>query len=158
MAFDLSDFKHQINTEKLDRDFPVVDEGDYDNAFIRSIELKKRLDSGALVTEVWWDIRNPTLKQELNISDDRWPTVKQTLFLNLTEMNTLDPSNNQRLERVCEAVGVDSGDNFSLASLEGCGPAIVHVAQEVSEKDPETIYCNVTRVAESDPNAIAEAS
>ena len=103
-------------------------------------------DKGFVMLDVVWQPEDEAQKQALGL--DRLPTVRQTVFLDLTPQGGLDmgPFKNADLGRLREAIGMNAeGQRWSFQEMVGKA-ARIKVEQKPNEKDSANPYTNVTAV------------
>ena len=96
--------------------------------------------------DVVWQPEDEAQKQALGL--ERLPTVRQTVFLDLTAQGGLDmgPFKNADLGRLREALNLNAeGQRWSFQEFIGKA-AKIKVEQKPNEKDPANPYTNVTAV------------
>jgi hypothetical protein len=100
-----------------------------------------------LILEVVWQPDDPEQRQKLGI--DRLPTVRQSIFLDVTPNNGLDmgPLKNGDLNRLREVFGMNApGVQWSFPQFIG-KPARIKVTHGANKEDPDNPYVNVSAVS-----------
>ena len=103
-------------------------------------------DKGFVMLDVVWQPEDEAQKQALGL--DRLPTVRQTVFLDVTTQGGLDmgPFKNADLGRLREALGLNAeGQKWSFMDFIGKA-ARIKVEQKPNERDQANPYTNVTAV------------
>lgn len=105
-------------------------------------------DKGAfLILDVVWQPDDPEQAQRLGI--EKLPTVRQSIFLDLTANGGLDlgPLKNGDLNRLREAIGLNQdGQKWKWQDFIG-RPAKIKVTHKPNPDEPENPYQNVVSVA-----------
>ena len=116
-------------------------EGDW-LAQLAEVRKPRVLDSGRVVVDLVWEILDDEPKRETGREK---VTVRQSLFLDLTEDGRLDFSRgkNVALGALLKAVGVKEGEPWSLGSLVG---RMARVRVKHRTDDDGNIYDDVRRV------------
>ena len=99
----------------------------------------------ATVVDITWTILDEEVKKITNLEK---PTVRQSVFLELTEDQKLDTGaqKNIKLGRLREALALnDPSKEFSFDTLLGQIGTIT-IAHTPDKKDPEIVYANVSKV------------
>jgi hypothetical protein len=97
------------------------------------------------VADITYEIDDQGVKTATGLDS---PTVRQSVFLDLTPQGKLDMSKgkNIQLGKLREALGLnDPNKSFSFADLPGRA-AIVGVEHTPNEKSPGDVYANVAKV------------
>lgn len=146
-AFDPIAFAGATTKSSGDTTFAPVPAGEY-TAVIDDVNVRDT--TYGPVVDVVWSIDDGALKTELGRDK---VTVKQGVFVDVTEgpdgKPVLDFSKgkNISLNRIRDALGMNTdGEEFSLNSLKGAGPASIRVTQTPAKDGSDTIYANVKSV------------
>lgn len=111
------------------------------------LRVEKSKDGGqVLILDVVWQPDDPEQRQALGI--DRLPTVRQSIFLDLTSNGGLDlgPLKNGDLNRLREVFDLNRpGVQWKFPDFIG-RPAKIKVVQKPNKDDPENPYTNVSNV------------
>ena len=128
-------------------------EGSYSDVIIDSVRIKKvKRNDGteAPVLEIIHHLTNPSeeLKQLLGGRDKI--TVRQDIWLDVTETGAIafGPNQNLGLGRLREAAGMNSAKKFSFNQLVGVGPLKIHVGIKTQESTGDS-FNTVTKVEKS---------
>lgn len=148
-AFDPDIFLQSAVEGSNDTSYPTLPNGEY-FAMIDKIDIpkdrKNKKDEPLYMLEVSWKVMDldPALQK---IFGDRTPTLRQTIFLDLTAENNLDmgKGKNIGLGKLREALNLNSG-KFSFTNLVGAGPAKIAVAEEPDAKDRTIMRNRVSSV------------
>ena len=103
-------------------------------------------DKGFLMLDVVWQPDDEEQRQKLGL--EKLPTVRQTVFLDITPQGGLDmsPYKNGDLGRLRTAPGLNvDGQRWSFHDFIG-RPGRIKVEQKPNEKDPANPFTNVTSV------------
>ena len=109
-------------------------------------KTKLKTESGWLILEVIWQPDDEEQRQQLGL--DKLPTLRQSIFLDLTPGGALDlgPLKNGDLNRLREAIGLNQdGQSWRLEDFIG-RPARIKVVHKPNKDDPENPFQNVTAV------------
>lgn len=104
-------------------------------------------DKGKVILDIVWQPDDPAQAQQLGL--EKLPTVRQSVFLDLTPGGGLDmgPFKNGDLNRLREVLGLNAdGVKWSFADFVG-KTALIKVEYRPNEADPQNPYSNVTKVA-----------
>lgn len=99
----------------------------------------------ATVVDITWVILDEEVKKITQLDK---PTVRQSVFLELTDDQKLDTGaqKNIKLGRLREALSLnDPSKEFAFDTLLG-QMALITVAHNPDKKDPEIVYANVSKV------------
>ena len=110
-------------------------------------KTKLRTEQGYLILDVVWQPDDEEQRQKLGL--DKMPTVRQSLFLDLTPNGALDMGQlkNGDLNRLREAIGLNQeGVQWKFQDFIG-RPARIKVVHKPNKDDPENPYQNVTAVS-----------
>jgi len=137
-------FMQTSSTESLSTKLIPVPEGEFPGV-IKSV-TPRTLPSGSAVVDVVWGIDSPEVASVTGIAN---PTVRQSLWLDLTESGGLDFSKgkNVQLGRLREAVGQNKAGKAWAPSMLMGAAAKIKVTQSPDKNDPDTIYANVSAVS-----------
>ncbi len=109
-------------------------------------KTKLRSEKGYLILDVIYQPDDEEQRQKLGV--EKLPTVRQSIFLDLTPNGALDMSEykNGDLNRLREAVGLNKdGVNWKFTDFIG-KPAKIKVVHKNNPDDAENPYQNVTAV------------
>lgn len=147
-TFDPDAFLNTEYQEAAATKLEPVPEGEYqaqiDNVTAKQITTKE--GDERIVMEIIWNILDDDVKAQLGMDK---VTVKQGLFLDLSEEGSIDMSKgkNVRLGRLREALGQNKdGKPWSPGKMIG-ESAFVQVTQRPDKADPEVIYNDIGKVA-----------
>lgn len=148
MSFDPNTFLADTVTGANDTKYIPVPQGEYP-AIIKSVaarQMASKSDTSKQVTvaDIVYEIDDATVKQVTGLDN---PTVRQSVFLDLTPQGKLDMSKgkNISLGKLREALGLnDASRAFSFADLPGRA-AIVAVEHTPGKNEGE-VYANVSKV------------
>lgn len=147
-TFDPEGFLNSEYTDATATKIEPVPEGEY-NAQIENVTAKKietKDGDERIIMEVIWEILDDDVKSQLGLDK---VTVKQGLFLDLSEEGSIDMSKgrNVRLGKLRDAIGQNkSGKPWAPGNMIGCS-AVIDVVQRPDKQDPELIYNDVKKVA-----------
>lgn len=113
-------------------------------AYIKNVAARTTSNGSALI-DVTWGSDDQQAKDETGMNE---PTVRQSIFLDLTEAGGLDfgKGKNVSLGRLREALNQNaSGKPWSPSMLLG-QPARIKVTHSVDKNDSSITYANVTAV------------
>lgn len=147
--FDPNTFMSDTITGATDTKYVPVPQGEYP-AIIKSLsarQIPSRQDPSKQMTivDIVYEIDDSTVKEATGLDA---PTVRQSVFLELTERGKIDNSKgkNVPLGKVRDALGLNNPDKpFALTDLVGRA-AVVTVEHTPNEKSPGDVYANVTKV------------
>jgi hypothetical protein len=106
-------------------------------------------DSGFIMLDVVWQPTDPAQQEKLNL--EKLPTVRQTVFLDVTPQGGLDmsPFKNGDLGRLREALGLNiDGQRWSFHDFVG-RVARINVVHRPNENDPANPYTDVKGVTKA---------
>lgn len=109
-------------------------------------KTKLRQEQGYLILDVVWQPDDEEQRQKLGL--DKLPTVRQSIFLDLTPSGQLDLGQlkNGDLNRLREALGLNQdGQSWKFPDFVG-RPARIKVAHKPNKDDAENPYQNVVAV------------
>ena len=124
--------------------YNVTPEGEF-TGIISKIEVKTVGADNKPVINVTWKIDDESVRQETGLSE---PTVRQTLWLDVTEQGGLDmgKGKNVALGKLRDALGQNTpGKPWMPGMLEG-GVATVKIKHSIDKRDNVTIQANVAGV------------
>ena len=104
------------------------------------------LNDGRAVLDVTWAVDDEATRQETGMAE---PTVRQTIWLDLTESGSLDfgKGRNVGLGRLRDALGQnETGKPWQPGMMVG-GVAKIKVTHSIDKRDNETIQAGVVSVA-----------
>lgn len=130
-----------------------VPEGVYE-ALIDKIDIRTPKDS--VILEVMWNITDEALRA--TVGRDK-PLVRQSIFLDV-EGSTLSFGTNKNvgLGKLRDALGQnDEHRPWNPRMLEGAGPVLIQVRHRPNERDPESPFVEVSRVAKLGTNLATAA-
>lgn len=145
-AFGAGSFEGQGDTRRLQ-----IEAKEY-SAFIVgpfNEDKKTRIrttDKGHIIFEVVWQPEDPEQQQRLKV--EKLPTVRQSIFLDLTEAGGLDmgPFKNADLNKLREVFNLNQpGVKWSFSDFVG-KPAKIKVEHKPNKEDPANPFINVTAV------------
>lgn len=147
--FDPNQFLNDSVTGANDTKYIPVPQGEFP-AIIKAVnarQMPSKADPGKFVTvaDVVYEIDDQTVRTATGLDT---PTVRQSVFLDLTPEGKLDMSKGKNigLGKLREALGLnDPNKSFSFADLPGRA-AIVQVEHTPNEKSPGDVYANVSKV------------
>jgi len=143
-AFEQSTFEGRGDTRRLriePKEYPAQIVGPWKE------KTKLRQEQGWLILDVIWQPDDEEQRQKLNV--DKLPTVRQSIFLDLTSSGALDMGDlkNGDLNRLREAIGLnEEGKPWKFPDFIG-RPARIKVVHKPNKEDPENPYQNVTAVS-----------
>jgi len=113
--FDADQFMSTSTEGAMDTEFTPVPEGEY-QAVVKSI--KPRESGEYVILDVTWAIDDAEVSEVTGLDN---PTVRQSIFLDMTENGGLDMSKGKNigLGRLRDAVNQNTGGAWSPAMLEG---------------------------------------
>lgn len=106
----------------------------------------KVTDKGQVILEVVWQPSDAEVQAQFKL--EKLPTVRQGIFLDVTESGGLDmgPFKNAELNKLREVFGLNAtGLKWSFADFIG-KPAKIKVEQRVNKDDANNPFTNVTAV------------
>lgn len=112
-------------------------------------KTKLRVEKEFLILDVVWQPDDEEQRRALNI--EKLPTVRQSIFLDLTPAGGLDlgPLKNGDLNRLREVFDLNKpGMQWKFQDLIG-RPAKIKVTQRINKDDPENPYTNVSAVTKA---------
>lgn len=126
-----------------------LEEGDYPAVLVGPWGEKSKLEvkKDFLILELIWQPDSDTFKQKFNV--DRLPTVRQSIFLDVTPGGALDmgPFKNADLNLVLGALGLgQNGAKWKFEDMIG-KPAKIKVTQRPNPSNPLDPYTNVSAVS-----------
>jgi len=147
--FDPNQFLADTVTGANDTKYIPIPQGEYP-AIIKECKARQmpsKADASKQVTvvDVVYEIDDSTVKEVTGFDS---PTVRQSIFLDLTPNGKLDMSKGKNigLGKLREALGLnDPNKSFSFSDLPGRA-AIVQVEHTPNEKSPGDVYSNVAKV------------
>lgn len=144
MIFDPEQFLNIMVEAPLSTEFVLVPEGEY-VGLVDDVKMRKATtkDGERAVCEVFWDIDDPRVQE---MTHRKKNTVKQGIFLDLTENGGLDlsPGANVTLGRVRTALKQNNpGQRWTFSMMKGNAARVV----VEHSKSGENIFANVTKVA-----------
>lgn len=154
MTFDASSFLNQTVEGAMSTRLSPVPEGEYmarigteeNSVEVESVQGKKDPTKTFIRLTLQWEILDDNLKQTLGRETIR---VRDQFLLDVdpvTGLLSTDKEKNVALGRRREALGLNDG-TFNLGQLRGAGPVMIQVKHTPNEKDPESPYAEVYRVA-----------
>ena len=108
-----------------------------------------RQEKGYLILDVVYEVDDPEQLQKLGFT--KLPSVRQSIFLDLTEQGGLDmgPYKNGELNRLREAIGMNvPGQRWGFADFVG-KPVRVKVGHRADKDRPERTYAEVREVTKA---------
>lgn len=144
-TFDAETFLNTQVDGEMDTQFTPIPEGDY-MATIDKISFRKIINKNneeQVIMDLNWEILDDAVKTATELEK---PTVRQSLFLDLTPEGGIDRGKNKNVQlgKVREAVGQNkAGKTWGPAQLQGA-VATIKTSQRV---DGENIYSDVKKVA-----------
>lgn len=147
--FEPSTFLGESVTGANDTKYIPIPPGEYP-AIIKDVKARQmpsKAEPGRMVTvaDVTYEIDDSTVREVTGLET---PTVRQSIFLDLTPMGKLDMSKgkNIHLGKLREALGLNDPDRpFSFEDVKGRA-AIIQVENTPNERNPEELYSNVKKV------------
>ena len=147
--FDPNQFLSDTVTGANDTKYIPVPQGEFP-AIIKSVnarQMPSKADPSKQVTvaDIVYEIDDATVRTTTGLDN---PTVRQSVFLDLTPNGKLDMSKGKNigLGKLREALGLnDPSKPFSFNDLPGRA-AIVSVEHTPNEKSPGDVYANVKQV------------
>lgn len=103
-------------------------------------------EKGQVILDVVYTVDDEPQRQKLNVN--ALPSVRQSIFLDLTEQGGLDmgPFKNGALGRLREALGLNAaGQKWSFADFIG-RPVRIKVGHRADKNDPSKVYTDVESV------------
>lgn len=146
--FNSAEFLGETFTESTSTEMVQVPPGTYP-AVVKKLDARQGEKEGKTwrAVDITWEIDDATVKQATGMEH---PTVRQGVFLDLTEAGQLDfgKGKNVTLGRIRAALGQnDPGKAWSFSQLLG-GAATVTVVQEPGKgADAERLFARVKSVA-----------
>lgn len=144
-TFDPAAFLNQSFEGQNDTEYPNVPEGEYIAVSDAITDKSFRTTSkGAVILDIKWNITDEDVKAATGLSN---PSVRQSIFIDLTDSGTLDFSKgkNIQLGQLREALGMNKpGKPFSFAML---GGQVARVSVKTRAGDDGKIYADVKKVA-----------
>lgn len=146
-AFDPDAFLNEQVDGAMSTSQAPIPEGEY-LAVVSSGDkaVVPRQAKNSVILDVLWEIQDAQLAEQLG--RDRI-TVRQSIFLDVTEHGTVDRSKgkNVALGKLRAALGQnDPSRPWSFGMLKGAGPAKIRVTQRQNQDDPDVIYNDVKGV------------
>lgn len=144
-VFDADQFMNTTTEGQLSTKLEPIPAGEY-TAIIKEV-AKPRKAADSYVMDVTYLIQDDQLKEKLG----REPTVRQGIFLDLTDSGTLDMSKgkNVSLGRLREALGQNGNGPWNPMMLTGAGPIKVSVTLTEDKKSPGDFFSNVAKVGKA---------
>lgn len=147
--FDPNQFLSDTVRGANDTKYIPVPQGEYP-AIVKAVnarQMSSKADPSKMVTvaDIIFEIDDQTVRTATGLDN---PTVRQSVFLDLTPQGRLDMSKGKNigLGKLREALGLnDPNRDFSFADLPGRA-AIVQVEHTPNEKSPGDVYANVSKV------------
>ena len=145
-SFQQASFEGQGDTRRLriePKEYPAIVVG----PFGEQGKTRLRVEKTYLILDVVWQPEDEVQKAALGL--ERLPTVRQSLFLDVTPQGGLDmgPFKNSDLNRLREVFALnDPKAAWSFANFVG-RPARIKVEQRPNDKDPANPFTNVTAVS-----------
>lgn len=145
MSFDISAVTAGV-VGANDTKYPICPAGEYP-AVVDKYEGRQMSTANGISTilDITWVIMDEDVKKTLGMER---PTVRQSVFLDLTGEGRLDTSaqKNIKLGRLREALHLnDPSKEFSFDQMVGV-TAMVTIGHTVDKNDSEVVYANVTKV------------
>jgi hypothetical protein len=131
----------RLSSAIVEGEYPAVIEGPWGEV------TKLRVEKGYPILDVQWRPNAPELQQKLGV--EKLPTVRQSIFLDVTESGGLDmgPFKNGDFNRLRDAIGLNNdGQRWSMQDLIGKA-AKIKVVHKVNDKDLANPFVNVTAVS-----------
>jgi len=142
-AFSAGSFEGKGDTRRLridPKEYPAFVVGPWGE------KTKLRVEKQYLILDVIWQPDDKEQQQRLAI--EKLPTVRQSVFLDLTPSGALDmgPYKNPDLNKLREVFGLNAdGQKWSFADFVG-KPARIKVEQKPNKDNPADPFTNVTAV------------
>lgn len=141
-AFASGSFEGKGDTRRLKLDegeYPAIVQGPWGD------KSKIRNEKGFLILDLTWRPSNPELAQKYGV--EQLPTVRQSIFLDLTPAGALDMGQykNSDLNKLRELFGLNSGARWSFSDFVG-KTAKIKVVHKPNEKNPQDPFVNVAAV------------
>ena len=92
MSFDPDSFLNETTTEDLSTDFVPVSEGEFPAV---ATKLASRQAKSSTMLDVTWMIDDQNVRDETGMEN---PTVRQTVFLDITDAGTLDTARGKNVQ------------------------------------------------------------
>jgi hypothetical protein len=143
-AFAQSSFEGEGDTRRLQ-----IEPKEYNALIVGPWSEKTKLrptDKGQLIFDVVWQPEDPEQATKLGV--EKLPTVRQSIFLDLTPAGGLDmgPFKNAELNKLRALYGLNkAGVKWTFQDFIG-KPGKIKVEQRPNEKDPQNPFTNVTAV------------
>lgn len=147
--FDPNTFLADTITGSNDTKYIPVPQGEFP-AIIKAVnarQMASKADASKQITvvDIVYEIDDAGVKATTGLDS---PTVRQSVFLDLTPNGKLDMSKGKNigLGKLREALGLnDPNKSFSFQDLPGRA-AIVSVEHTPNDRDPGSVYANVSKV------------
>jgi hypothetical protein len=148
-TFDVNSFQSAIFEGKGDTRRVRVEPKEYPAQIVGPWGEKTKLktEAGYLILEVVWQPDDEEQRQKLGL--DKLPTLRQSIFLDLTPSGALDMGQlkNGDLNRLREAIGLNQdGQQWKFPDFIG-RPARIKVVHKPNKEDAENPFQNVTAVS-----------
>lgn len=148
-AFQGGSFEGAGDTRRLQieaKEYNAVVVGPFGEDRKTKLRVQKGDKGSFVILDVVWQPDDPEQCQKLSI--EKLPTVRQSIFLDLTDGGGLDmgPFKNAELNKLREVFDLNrDGQKWSFPDFVGRAARIT-VVQKPNEKDPQNPYTNVTAV------------
>lgn len=151
-AFDPTTFMETETSDALATKLIPVPEGEY-MAQISKIEGRKAVNKNQeemALLDITWEVMDPDGKIK-KVTGREKLTVRQTLFLEITAEGALASGEGKNIDlgKLREAVGQNRKGQKWKPSMLANQMATVTVKHTPNDKDPESPYANVVRVAKA---------
>lgn len=146
-AFGAGSFEGEGDTRRLQieaKEYSAMIEGPFNQKGKTGL---RQTDKGQLIFDVAWRPDDPEQCKTLGV--EQLPTVRQSIFLDLTPNGGLDmgPFKNAELNKLRALYGLNKpGVKWTFQDFIG-KPGKIKVEQRPNEKDPQNPFTNVTAVA-----------
>jgi len=159
MAFNKDAFLQQTVAAALDTKRIPFPDGTHDEGIvIKDLSLNSgTVKDGENAGKTWAQLtiiyksNDPDVRKEMNVADDQDATVRQQLFLDLTDDGMLDvsPGRNIALGKVRLAAGQNTDEEWTMLDLKGAAVGGIQVKHNIN-KDTQDVYAEVTSVFAED--------
>lgn len=158
MAFNKDAFLQQTVAQALDTTRLPFPEGPHDDLQIKDLSLNSgTVKEGQNAGKTWAQLTiiymstDPDVRAEMKLADEQDATVRQQIFLDLTDEGLLDvaPGRNIGLGKVRHAAGQNNDEEWSIMDLKGATVGGVRVKHTINN-DTQDVYAEVTAVYSAD--------
>lgn len=164
MAFNKDAFLQQTIAQALDVTRIPFPEGPVEDLQIKDLSLRDGTNKeGERAGKVWAQLtityvsHDPDIRAEMKLADEQEATVRQQIFLDLTDDGLLDvsPGRNIALGKIRHAAGQNSNEEWSIMDLKGARIGGARVKHTIN-KDTQDTYAEVVSVFAADEDESEE--